>query len=485
MANFIAFDLGAESGRAILATLQKNRLHLLEKHRFANPTSNISGHLHWNILSQWEELKKGLALAAGGQKKIHGIGVDTWGVDFGLLDKSGALLGNPFHYRDSRTNQMMQRAFRKMPREKIFQITGLQFMPFNTLFQLLATQREQPGVLDAADKLLFMPDLFNYFFTGVARNEYSIATTSQMMDVKKRSWATGMLKQFGLPARLLQKVVPSGTVLGQLHKDVADECHVGQIDVIAPGCHDTASAVAAVPAEDEDYCYISSGTWSLMGVELNEPILSKEALAGNYTNEGGASGAIRFLKNIMGLWLVQECRRQFLAEGHQYTYAQLTDMAERAKPLRSIVDPNHGAFLSPGDMPKKMQDFCRQTGQAIPNSAGELVRCALESLAFAYRDVLFGLEKILGKKISTIHIVGGGSQNLLLNQFTADACNRRVVAGPIEATAIGNALAQAFAVEAISSWAEARKIVRQSFPVKQFLPKHAEAWAEASIPCTR
>jgi rhamnulokinase len=480
MANFIAFDLGAESGRAILATLHKNRLRLEEKHRFANPTGRINGHLHWNILAQWEELKKGLSLAAAGAKKIDGLGVDTWGVDFGLLDKSGSLLGLPYHYRDSRTDGVMEGAFKKISRKQIYQTTGLQFLPFNTLFQLLAMKRDQPAVLDAAHKLLFMPDLFNYFFTGIAANEYSIASTSQMMDVKKRQWAEGMLKQFGLPRRLMQKIIPSSSVLGELSKEVTTECGVGKIPVIAPACHDTASAVVAVPTEEENFCYISSGTWSLMGVELTAPILSESALALNYTNEGGAGNTIRFLKNIMGLWLVQECRRQFRADGRDYSYAELTTLAAKAAPLQSIIDPNDATFLSPGKMAEKIQNFCRRTHQAIPSTPGELVRCALESLAIAYRDTLAGLEKILGRRIPIIHIIGGGMQNQLLNQFTADACNRPVIAGPIEATAIGNALAQAIAVGAVSSWPEARRIVRKSFPVKQYLPRDVEKWAAIS-----
>lgn len=481
MAKFIAFDLGAESGRAILATMERGRLRLEEKHRFANPVGRVNGHLHWNILTQWEELKKGLAAAGHGEKKIDGIGVDTWGVDFGLLDKSGELLGFPYHYRDSRNEGMMQRAFKTISREKIFEITGLQFMPFNSLFQLLATKCYQPGILDAADKLLFMPDLFNYFFTGIARNEYSIATTSQMMNVKKRKWATTILERLDLPSRLLQKIVPSGSILGDLKKDVAAECGAGKIPVIAPGCHDTASAVVAVPAEEENFCYISSGTWSLMGVELKAPVVNPSALALNYTNEGGVGGTIRFLKNIAGLWLVQECRRQFQADGHDYSYAELTSLAAKARPLRSLVDPNDPPFMAPGLMPKKIQDFCRRTHQAIPTTPGELVRTALESLAMTYRSTLDGLEKILGHGISVIHIVGGGSQNELLNQLTADACNRPVVAGPIEATAIGNSLAQAVGVGAVSSWTEARKIVRNSFPVKRYSPRDAEKWESVEV----
>lgn len=481
MAKFIAFDLGAESGRAVLAVLKGRQITLEVKHRFANPVGRLNGHLHWDFLLQWEEMKKGLHLAAAGQKKIDGAGVDTWGVDFGLIDKAGSLLGFPYHYRDCRTNGEMNRAFKKISRKAIFETTGIQFLPFNTIFQLTAMQRMQPDVLDAAQKLLFMPDLFNYFFTGVARNEFSIATTSQMYDPRKNKWATPMLNRLGIPGRLLQKIVPSGTTLGPLKKEIAEECGIGPMQIIAPACHDTASAVAAVPADVDNFCYISSGTWSLMGVELTDPIINDQTLALNYTNEGGAGGRIRLLKNIMGLWLVQECRRQFLAEGHDYSYAELTDLARRANPRRSLIDPDAAEFLAPGRMCDKIQNFCRQTRQPIPSSPGEMIRTCLDSLAMVYRKTLDGLEKILGRRISVIHIVGGGSQNELLNQLTADACNRPVIAGPIEATAIGNALVQAMAIGVIGSLEQARKIVRLSFPVKEYEPIDPEPW-EARIP---
>ena len=478
MPNFIAFDLGAESGRAILARLNKGKLTLEEKHRFANPTGTINGHLHWNILAQWEELKKGLSSSASSAKNIDGIGVDTWGVDFGLLDRSGSLLGFPYHYRDRRTDGMMNAAFKKVSKARIFEVTGIQFMQLNTLFQLLAMQKMQPDVLELADKLLFMPDLFNYFFTGIAKNEFSIATTSQMYDPRTKKWAAPMLRKLGLPTHLLQKIIPSGSVLGKLTKDVASECGTGQIRVIAPGCHDTASAVAAVPAETDDYCYISSGTWSLMGIETARPIITPQTLAMNYTNEGGVGGKIRFLKNIMGLWLVQECRRQFQLLGKQFTYAELTALAAKSQPRRSFIDPDHGPFLTPGTMCEKIQSFCRSTHQPIPSTPGQLIRTCLDSLALTYRKILDGLEKTIGRRISTIHIVGGGSQNELLNQLTADACGRHVVAGPIEATAIGNALVQAMAIGAIDSLAQARRIVRNSFPVKRYEPRDNQSWAE-------
>lgn len=474
--NYLAFDLGAESGRAVLGHLESGRLTLEEKHRFANPMSRVNGHFHWNLLSQWEELKAGLKKAS---VKLDGIGVDTWGVDFGLIGRGGVLLGNPYMYRDSRTDGMMDAAFARVPREKIFEHTGIQFMQLNTLFQLVAMVQEKSPLLDVAETMLFMPDLFNYLFTGVRKSEFSIATTSQMYDPRKKRWAAEMLEQLGIPTRMLPEIVPTGTVIGPLTKDVADECAVEQIPVIAPGCHDTASAVAAVPASGEGWCYISSGTWSLMGVELDEPIINDKSLKYNYTNEGGFGGKIRFLKNIMGLWLVQECRRQFTREGYDHSYGELTQMAERAAGFGAVIDPDDGPFLAPGDMPGKIERFCQRTGQRPPTSRGEYVRTCLDSLALTYRKTLEGLEDILGRKLSTIHIVGGGSQNLLLNQMTADACGRTVIAGPVEGTAIGNILVQAIATGAVKSLQDARQIVRDSFEVRIYKPRETAKWDAA------
>ncbi len=477
---FLAFDLGAESGRALLGHLDGQRLTLEEKHRFANPNGRMNGHLHWNLLQQWEELKTGLRKASTGGTKLDGIGVDTWGVDFGLIGKGGEVLGFPYMYRDSRTDGMMDKAFAKVPRDKIFDATGIQFMQLNSLFQLFAMKQANSAVLDAAETLLFMPDLFNYLFTGARKSEFSIATTSQMYDPRKRAWAVDMLKALGLPTHILPEIVPSGTVIGPLHDDVAKECGVeASVPVIAPACHDTGSAVAAVPAEGKDWCYISSGTWSLMGVELAEPLINAKALQYNYTNEGGVGGTIRFLKNIMGLWLVQECRRHWQKEGHEHSYAELTQMASEATALRSLVNPDHGPFLSPGDMPHKIAEFCTKTKQPVPSSPGEFVRVCLDSLALAYRATLEGLEDVLGRKIGVIHIVGGGTQNELLTQMTADACGREVVAGPVEATAIGNILVQAMATGDVKMLADARAIVRTSFDVKRYKPRHSAAWDQA------
>lgn len=477
---FVAFDLGAESGRTLLGRLADGKLTLEEKHRFLNPTGRVNGHLHWNILSQWEELKTGLRRCADAGR-IDGIGVDTWGVDYGLIDENGNLLGNPYHYRDTRTDGVMEAAFERVKRERIYEITGLQFMQFNTLFQLLAHHDEQPKLLACAEKLLFMPDLFNFLFTGVARNEFSIVSTSQMYDPRRKEWATGLLESLGLPTHLLGTIVPTGTVLGELKDEVMRECGVGSIPVIAPGTHDTASAVASVPAgpDSGNWCYISSGTWSLMGVELAEPLINAKSLSYNYTNEGGVGGSIRFLKNIMGLWLVQECRRYWLSRGEDLNYAELTRLASEARPLAAVVDPDHKPFLTPGEMPAKIAAFCDRTGQPRPQSKGEFVRTCLESLALTYRRTVEGLEDILGRKIDVIHIVGGGTQNELLNQMAADACNRPVIAGPIEATSIGNILVQAMATGEIKSLADARAIVRASFPVRRYEPQNRAPWDEA------
>jgi sugar (pentulose or hexulose) kinase len=481
--NFLAFDLGAESGRAVLGRLDGDKLTLEEKHRFANPTGRMNGHLHWNLLQQWEELKTGLRkTAAGGEIKLDGIGVDTWGVDFGFIGRSGEVLGQPYMYRDGRTDGVMDKVFAKVPRQQVFEATGIQFMQLNSLYQLYAMRHDQRSpILDCAERLLFMPDLFNYLFTGVAKGEFSIATTSQMYDPRKKTWAADMLEKLDLPTRILPEIIPSGTVVGELRDDVCKECGAQKIPVIAPGCHDTASAVAAVPAAAgrDDWCYISSGTWSLMGVEIAEPIINEKSLALNYTNEGGVGGTIRFLKNIMGLWLVQECRRQWQREGKEFSYAELTKMAGDAPPLQCIVPPDHGPFGSPGEMPQKIAGYCRQSNQRIPASPGEFVRACLDSLALAYRKTLDGLQDVLGRRMNVIHIVGGGTQNELLTQMAADACGRTVIAGPIEATAIGNILVQAMATGDVRSIADLRAIVRNSFDVKRYEPRDTAKWDAA------
>ena len=476
--NFLAFDLGAESGRAMLGRLDGGRLTLNEQHRFANPRGRIIGHWHWDVVAQWEQIKEGLRKTAARGVRLDGVGVDTWGVDFGLIAASGELLGNPYMYRDGRTDGMMDCAFARVNRTEIFKATGIQFMQLNTLYQLLAMREAKSPLLDAAQTLLFMPDLFHHLLCGSVVSEFSIATTSQMYDPTNRRWAADLLRKLDLPTRILPQIVPSGTILNDMRKDVAEECGIA-VPVIAPGCHDTASAVAAVPAEGEGWCYISSGTWSLMGVEIDRPIINDKSLKYNYTNEGGVGGRIRFLKNIMGLWPVQECRREWAAKGREYGYGELTELAAKAQPFASLVNLDHKPILAPGDMPGKIERYCKQTGQRPPVEPGEFVRACLESLALTYRATLEGLEDILGRKIGVIHIVGGGCRNTLLNQMTADACSRPVIAGPDEATAAGNVLVQAMAVGKVSSIEALRAVVRASFPTTAYQPAGTRAWDEA------
>jgi rhamnulokinase len=475
---FLAFDLGAESGRGVLGRFDGSRLNLEVVHRFANGAVRTLDTLHWDVLRLHGDMLQTLRLCAAKHGPLDGLGVDTWGVDFALLGRDGTLLGNPRHYRDPHTENIMEEAFARLPRADIFRHTGIQFMRFNTLFQLLAMQRDRSPLLDRAETLLFMPDLFHYWFTGLKVNEYTDASTSQMLDPHTRTWAYELMRPLGLPTNILGTLIQPGTVLGPLRASVVSETGLNAASVIAPASHDTAAAVVAVPAAASSWAYISSGTWSLMGVELNQPLVGAAALEANFTNEGGVGGTTRFLKNIMGLWLVQECRRAWEQAGAAYTYDELMRQAEAATPFASLVNPNDPSFILPASMPAALADFCRRSGQAAPDGVGGTVRCALESLALCYRWVLERLETLTGRRTEVIHIVGGGSQNVLLNQFTADACDRPVAAGPVEATAIGNVLVQALGLGVLGSLAEAREVVRRSFEVRTFTPRQADAWRE-------
>ena len=461
----LAFDFGAESGRALLGTIEDKKLRLQEIHRFPNTPVRVLGHLHWDILRLFHEIKQGLRIAlqeTGGE--IDGIGIDTWGVDFGLLDHNGELLGNPFHYRDEHTNGVMDEVFKVVPRREVFERTGIQFLQFNSLYQLYAIAKSGSPALKYASTLLMIPDLFNYWLTGRKVGEFSNATTTQCYDPRTGDWAQDMLTKLGIPTHILPDLVMPGTTIGPLAKSLVNELGGGQgIDVIAPATHDTGSAVVAVPATGENHAYISSGTWSLMGVELKQPLINQESYNKDFTNEGGIEGTFRFLRNIMGLWIVQECRRTWLNAGEDVSYAELTQMAEDSPGFVSVINPDAPVFLPPGDMPLRVKEFCRNTGQAVPCSMGEVIRCVLDSLALRYRSTIEDLESLLGKRLDPIHIVGGGTQNKLLCQLTSDATGRTVVAGPIEATAIGNVLAQAIGKGFIGSLDEAREIVRNSF----------------------
>jgi rhamnulokinase len=474
----LAFDLGAESGRGVLGLFDGKQLRLEVVHRFPNGGVRTLDTIHWDVLQLYSAMVQTLRLAATSFGGVDAVGVDTWGVDFALLGRGGTLLGNPRHYRDPHTEGVMEQTFQRVSRSDIYRQTGVQFMRFNSLYQLLALQRDRSPLLDVAETLLFMPDLFHYLFTGLKVNEYTDASSSQLLDPRTRQWAQGLIQALGLPRHLFGTIVQPGTVLGPLRAALAAETGLNAAPVIAPGSHDTASAIAAVPAGAEPWAYISSGTWSLMGVELPAPLLTDKALQYNFTNEGGVGGTVRFLKNIMGLWLVQECRRAWEREGIAHSYESLCYLAEVSPPFVSIVDPDDTSFILPPSMPAALADYCRRTGQPAPDDAGATVRCALESLALCYRRVLERLEELSGQRLEAIHVVGGGSQNALLCQFTADACNRPVLAGPVEATAIGNVLVQAIGLGLLGSLGDAREVVRRSFEVRTYEPRDPEGWQE-------
>ncbi len=475
----LAFDLGAESGRAILGHLHDSRIELEELHRFTTGVTPVLGRLYWDVLRFFEEIQTGLQ-AASGHADLGSVGVDTWGVDYGLLTAGGELLDNPRNYRDPRTAGVMERGLQTVSRQRVFAASGVQFMPINTLWQLLAMQETASPQLAAAHSLLMMPDLLHYFLTGEQAGEFTNATTTQFYDPQQRRWSTELFDAFQLPTRILPEIVNPGTRLGLIRSDVATACGVSGVPVVVPATHDTGSAVAAVPAAGKDFAYISSGTWSLMGAELDEPNVSDAALRYNFTNEGGVGGTFRFLKNIMGLWLVQETRRTWQLEGRDRSYAELTAAARQAPAFGPLVDPDDARFLPPGDMASRLRAFCVETGQAPPDGEGVVIRCILESLALKYRWVLERLEEILGRRLDPIHVVGGGIRNELLCQLTADATRRRVVAGPAEATAIGNLLVQALGLGWLGSISEIRQVVSASFAPDTYEPALDGArWDEA------
>lgn len=478
-AHFAAIDLGAESGRVVLGSFENGRLQLSEVNRFANGPVWTLDELHWDVLRLWSEMKTGIAEACQKVGDLQGIGIDTWGVDFGLFDRAGGLIGNPFHYRDARTNGILDKAFEIVPKAEIFTETGIQFMQFNTVFQLLAMKLAGAPALDQARSLLLMPDLFNYWFTGRACCEFTNATTTQAFNPREGTWASNLLNRLGLPTGIFGEIIPPGTVVGTLRQDIQDELRVGAIPVIAPATHDTGSAVAAVPVTgDRSWAFLSSGTWSLMGMEVPRPIITEQSHAYNFTNEGGVENTYRFLKNIMGLWLVQECRRTWQREGRDYSYAEMTDMAAKARPFQAILDPDDNSFMAPGDMPPRIDAFLKKTGQPPLKQPGDYVRVCLESLALAYRQTLERIEACTGTHAEVIHVVGGGIQNRVLCQWTADATGRTVITGPVEATAAGNLAMQAVAAGALGSIAEARQVIRDSFDaeIEVYQPENKVEW---------
>jgi len=474
--DFLAFDLGAESGRGILGCFDGKQIKLKVLHRFPNGGIRILDNLHWDIISLWREIKNTLSICAKNGSNIESIGVDTWGVDFGLLDKTGHLIGLPFHYRDSRTTGVLEKVFDLMPRPSIFELSGCQFMEINTIYQLYSMVLTDSPLLRFAETFLTIPDLINFWLTGQKVSEFTNATTTQLYDPRKENWSAELCQVLNIPLGIFPQVIQPGTDIGMILPSITNETAFQPTRVIAPACHDTGSAVAAVPVQNESWAYISSGTWSLMGIEVEEPIITKHALDLNFTNEGGVNNTFRFLKNIMGLWLVQECRRIWSRSGEQMSYDEISQIAAQAEPFKALIDPDHHLFLASGDMPKRIVDFCKQTNQNLPLTKGEIVRSALESLALKYRWVLEKLEFVKGEAIDTIHIIGGGAQNKLLCQFTADATKRQVIAGPVEATSIGNLLVQMASCGAIGSITEGREIIAESSKLIYFEPTDNAQW---------
>jgi rhamnulokinase len=487
-ADYLALDLGAESGRGLLGRFDGHCLELEEIHRFANTPVKMLDTLYWDLPWLFREIKVALTKVTACTASLDSIGLDTWGVDFGLVGRGDTLLGNPVHYRDARTQGVCEVAFKCMSQQQLYEITGLQFLPFNTVYQLLALKLARSPLLEMAETLLMMPDLLGWLLTGQRAGEYTNASTTQLLDARTGNWSDTVCEALGLPVRILPHVIQPGSELGLLHESVVAETGMSQpVVVIAPGTHDTASAVAAVPisspvsvARLPDWCYLSSGTWSLLGAEVRQPVINAEAMRYNFTNEGGVAGTTRLLKNIMGLWLVQECRRTWARAGREMSYEQLIDRAQAARGFCALVDPDDASFLPPGDMPTRLRTYCSQTRQTPPADEGAIIRCCLESLALKYRWTIEHLESILGTRIQRIHVVGGGTKNTLLCQLTADACERPVHAGPVEATAIGNILMQAIGRKKLSSVAELRSVVGCSFPVTVYEPRTSNAWTDAA-----
>jgi rhamnulokinase len=470
---YLALDFGAESGRAVLAHLHAGIIKTEEVHRFPNEPVSYGGSLHWDVARLWWEVERALARLA--KTKLEGIGVDAWGVDYALLGDRGELLQNPYHYRDARTNGVMEEVFQIVGKEEIYRITGIQFMPINTLYQLFAAKRKTPRILEAAEHLLTIPDLFHYWLTGNAVCEFTNASTTQMLNPTTRNWATDLLDRLEFPSDLPAQIVEPGSTIGTLLPELAHGgCLVGT-PVIAPASHDTGSAVTAIRAR-EGTAFLSSGTWSLVGIELDAPVITPESLRLNFTNEGGINGTTRFLKNVMGLWMLQCCRQSWAARGREFDYRELIELAESEPSFSRLIDPDDEAFLCLCDMPLAIDQFCAKTHQPAPSTPGAYVRTILESLALKYRVVIKNIERLTGQQIRQIRVIGGGSKNSLLNQLTADATGKRVLAGPAEATALGNAGVQILATGGASSLQEVRDIVDRSFPTEVFESCETEIW---------
>ncbi len=477
--SFLAFDLGATSGRSILGTLENNRLQMKELTRFPNQMLQIGNHFHWNIYSLFEHFKAALAAAKQEEVEISSIGIDTWGVDFALIAKDGTILGAPYAYRDPHTDGMPAKYFEIVPREKVYGLTGIQVMNFNSLYQLFALKQANNSLLEAASEMLFMPDALSYLLTGNKVVEYTIASTSQILNPKTKRFESQLLEAAGVSPSLLGEIVMPGHLIGTLTDDLAEESELGKVPVVAVAGHDTGSAVAAVPAENERFAYLSSGTWSLMGIEVKDAIINDETFALNFTNEGGIEGTTRFLKNITGMWLLEQCLKEWKKEGISYAYEKLVKMAESAPVFQSFIDPDHASFANPGSMTKAITEYCISTNQPVPSNHAEFVRCIFESLSLKYKYVLGKIKGLAPFPIEKLHVIGGGSKNPLLNQWTANAIGIPVIAGPSEATAIGNIMIQAKAAGCVETLTEMRQIIRESVHLEEFLPESNNEWEAA------
>ncbi len=480
--NYIAVDLGAESGRVMLGCISGEKLSIEEIHRFENRPLSENNSLRWDFFGILSQIKTGIKKAVDQTNgEICGIGIDSWGVDFGLLDDKGSLIENPHHYRDNRTNGVMEKACEIIGRRSIYEQTGIQFMQINSLYQLYSMKLTNSPVLKCAKTLLFIADLFAFYLCGRPYAEYTLASTSQMMDMKTGLWAEKILESLGLSSEILPPVIAPGTVVGKLTKEVSNQLGCQPIPVIAVASHDTASAVAAIPAGDEySWAFLSSGTWSLLGAQLSAPVINDKTYQFQFTNEGGVGGTIRLLKNIMGLWLIQQCRSQWQQDGQEFSYSQLTILAEKAVPFAAYIDPTCSLFLTPGNMPTKINDYLVSKGNLPIEDKGLMIRSILESLALNYSFALERLEEIINKRVDCLHIVGGGIKNELLCQFTANATGKIVYAGPVEATAAGNILLQALATGRIRSIKQIRSIVRNSFKLKEYAPQDIDEWKKQS-----
>ena len=478
MKRVLAFDFGASSGRAILGIFNGEKIELQEVHRFSNDPVKINGTVYWDVQRLFFEIKQGILKAkeAGG---FDSIGIDTWGVDFGLLRKDGTLVENPVHYRDARNDGMVEKATRYMSKERMYDITGIQFMDFNTIFQLLSLKENRPYILEEADKLLFMPDLLNYMLSGVKSTEFSIATTSQMVDLKTNDWSEEILDTFDIDKNLLTDIAPTGAVIGQLSDEICEELGVPKADIVSVAAHDTQSAITATPCEFDDFAFISCGTWSLFGTEVKEPIINEASKKLNVTNEGGYDYTTAFLKNICGLWLIQESRRQWIREGKEYSYAELEKLALECEPFKCFIDPDAPEFAPMGNLPRRVKEYCEKTGQYVPQTVGEIIRCIYESLALKYRYTFDGIKECTGKDYDRIHVMGGGTKDKLLLQMTAQSCNVNVYGGPIEATALGNVAIQLMSTGAIKDIKEARKIIAKGENLKLYEPENNADWEKA------